>query len=324
MGISKRNSVVALAKTSAYNTTAAAAVYLICDDCNIEAESQKYERINNTSRDSLGAQPAGFKHSFFAKGIEPDAATLGYLIWLALGGQSMNVSDQHVLVPDEVPPYLQFFLDRGLDLGTSTPTETVVGGMIKSFELDIQMNKFVKLSIDGIACDFGALGAALTAVEPDYPLSWHSLRAGDCKLGYNGAAVASDRTIRGVKINFSQEIRDEDNITLDSDQPIGLTATTRKASFEIMRQFDGANAKAEYLAWKNQQEVGLQLLFSMNSAAETVQLDIPYGEITGSYAGGGGSGDDIIMATLKCDAYKPSGGNLMTVTVDDGNASNYA
>jgi len=316
MGNPKRTGKFGIGRTSSASATASPKFVIVCDNANISAEPKTYERINNLTPDDIGVVPAGFDHSFTVDGAEIDPAQFGYLWWLALGGQSI-VSSEHVLVPANTPEYCEVFCDRNVDLGTSTPSQTAVGAMINKLSLDVQRTAMAKLSVGGVACNFGANAAALVAAMPAYPLNWAALRAGDFKIAYNGGSLASERTIRGIKIDYARTISGEDNIELDSDQPSSLTAHSRTLEFELTRVFSGAAALAEYNAWKNQQEVNLSLEMKVNSNAYRVLIEIPHARPIGPYAGAVGAGDDSILGTLRCKAFQSGSDNLIKVTVKD-------
>lgn len=283
-----------------------------------------YERENNTSPDDLKPQAAGFKITGQMSGGECGAYELGYLFWLFLGGQALaDADDTHVITPADVQEYFQMSVDRKTDLGSSTPTENSLGNKMTAFDLAIEKNAFVKVGFSTKACSLGNTSAALSSTLVAYPLSWHGLRAGTFKIGYGGAALAVDDTIDGIKITGSREVSDEDNIHLAADQPDSLTSHSRVVEFEIMRQFSGSSILVEYASWKNQVSIGIEVDFQMNSGAETVLIAIPNARIVGSYAGEVGSGDDSIMATLKCKAFVVSGEELITVSVDDGTDALY-
>lgn len=316
MGNPQRTGKFAIARTASASGTASPKFCVICDSANIEPEPVTYERVNNVTPDDIGVQAAGFRLPWSFSGAEMDPAQLGYLWWLALGGQTI-VTNEHVLTPADSLEYAEVFCDRNVDLGSSTPTETAVGAMINSLSLDIQKRAFAKVSAGGLACNFGSPAAALVASLPAYPLSWHALRAGDFQIGYNGAGLASDRTIMGLKIDYSREIGDEDNIGLDSDQPTSLTPHSRSLEFEVSRIFSGAQALAEYTAWKAQQEIAISAEMQVNSGTYRVQIDIPHARPIAPYAGAVGAGDDSIIGTLRCKAFQSGADKLITVTVAD-------
>lgn len=316
MGNPKRTGKFGIARTASSSGTASPKFVIVCEDANIAPEPKNYKRINSATPDDIGVQPAGFGVPFTFTGAEVDPAQFGYLWWLAAGAQSI-VSLEHVIVPGNTPDYAEVFCDRNVDLGTSTPTETGPGAMFNALSFDLQKTSFLKMAGAGICCALGTPAAALVAAMPDYPLSWHALRAGDFKIGYNNAALASDRTIQGVKVDYTREISDEDNIGLDSDQPTALTPHSRSLEFEIVRQFSGAAAIAEYTAWRAQQEIGISIEMKVNSNAYRVLFEIPNARPIGPYAGPIGAGNDAILGTLRCKAFQSGADPLFKVTVKD-------
>lgn len=322
MGNPKRTGKFGIARTSSASATASPKFVIVCENANISSDPKTYERINNVTPDDIGVVAAGFDHSFTVDGAEMDPAQLGYIFWLALGAQTI-VTNEHVLTPGNTPDYCEVFCDRNVDLGTSTPAQTVVGAMINKLSLDIQRTAMAKVSLGGPACNFGANAAALVAAMPTYPLNWHALRAGDFKIGYNGTTPASERTIRGIKLDYSRTISGEDNIELDSDQPSSLTPHSRALEFELTRVFSGAAALAEYNAWKAQQEVGMSIEMKVNSNAYRVLIEVPHARPIGPYAGPVGAGDDSILGTLRCKAFQSGSDDLIKVTVKDATTVSY-
>ena len=295
---------------------------LVCSDANIEAAPKGVKRINNQGRDNIGSLPAGFDVSGFANGAEVDAAQLGYLFNAFLGNQEI-VADEHVLTPAAVPPYVKGFIDRGLDLGTSTPTQTAIGGMFEELSFELTSQQMLKIGFKFKACSIGTPVGALVGSKPDYPMSFISLRAGDFKIGYDGAAMASDRSIKDFKLNLKQGVDGEDGITIDSDQPTSLTPGERELTHELTRKFDGANALAEYNAWRLQKKIGISIELKMNSDTERVLIEVPVASVTGSYPPAAGTGTKALMATLKCEGEVPGSDPLVKVTVKDDTIVNY-
>lgn len=315
----------ALARTTGPTATASPSVYLNCDDANGSGEPILVERINNITADVLSAVPVGFNYKFTASAIEADAPTMGKLFWLFLGTES-PATDTHTITPASVQQYFEFFTDRGLDLGTSTPTEVLLGCKMESLEFEVKARQFAKFAISGLACNKGTAVAALSPtaqVTAAYaPLSWMAIKsnATPFKIGYAAATPAADTAITGFKLSLKRTLR-EKPVDLSSDVPSGIDESGRTIEFEITREFTGAGALAAYNAWAAQSLVGIELNATMGT--NTLKIEIPQAVITGSFAEGVGTGDDQIMGTLKCRATTPSAVSIITVTVKDGASGAY-
>lgn len=325
MGISKWRMKAALARTTGAAATAAPHLLLVGNNSIIEGEPVLAERQGALVPDLLGAQAYGHNFKFSSEGLEPHAHALGYTLWLILGAQ-VAATDTHTITPANTIEYLEFFLDNVTDLGTSTPTETLLGGKLEKWELECGAQKFAKLAIGGPACAKGSPAATLALSIPsgaaNAPLSWAAIRAatGGFKIGYNGAAVAADTGVTGFKVSIARTITPQP-IDLSGDQPSAMNEGGREITFEFTREFAGSGALNAYNAWSGNQLVGVEINATMGT--NTFKLEIPKMYITGSFKEGGTSGDDILMGTLKCKAALPDAAAIITATVKDGVSGDY-
>lgn len=318
----KREVIVGFSLASAYNQQPASPQeVLVGESFDIKGEPTTYEQINNMTPDNLEINSAGFNYSFDVSGCEPNIRQLGRLLAIALGGDSI-VSDKHQIVPTNGPSrWLALYRDLKVAIGGgSLTTEVPLGAKINAFTIEVMRNAFLKLGFGGNFCDMGEPIAGLTAVAPTFPLSWHSLRAGDYKIGFGGDAPVSERTIHSIKMTYSREQDLENNINLDSDQPDDITEGGRTFDFEITRKLVGAAAIAEYQAQKSGTEVAIEftLVADPDGSPQTFTVSVPHLQITGSYTQPTGTGTDPVMAILKCRAKKVGADNLLTITADDG------
>ena len=321
MATPKRKGTAGIAIANAYNHQPTSPAHvLVCDSCNLTGEPKTIEQTNNMTPDNAAIESVGKDCSFEFSGIEPNITQAGYIMAAAFGGDEI-VSDAHVIEPGEDSLFIVPFKDLRNQVGAtaSQTTEVGLGGKIASLSFEVASKSFAKMSASGGVCDYGEPAATLAKALPAFPLSSKSLRAGDYKIGLNGAAPASDRGIRGVKMDYAREQNLEDNTTLDSDQPNDITEGGRTFDFEITRQFAGAQALAEYNAWMNDQDVSLDIEFitDPDGTPQSLRIEVPHARITGPYAGEIGTGEDPIMATLKCRAFVSGSDPIIRVTVDD-------
>jgi len=323
MSTSKWKGAAGLAYTG--DTTTAAStlkVYPIAESIDAKGEPATYERVTSQQPDVLNVNRAGMNYSFSVDGMQANCADLGYLTWLALGGQTYGTF--HDLTPADDSGYFGLNIDRKLDLGSSTPTERYVGCRVGSLSFEQPLRDYARVSFNGLAADQGSLAAALSVTPPtganDQPLDWGSLGAGFLKIGYDGAATAQDNDVQGFKWELTRN-QAYGGFKVNTGQPSAILEGGRRLTFEVTREFAGAGALAGYNAWKNNEAIELDVEYDVG--AYRYRFHINQGVITGSYAAEIGTGEDAIMATLVCTAVKPDGGNLMDVEVVDATAGVY-
>lgn len=324
----KREVICGIALASAYNQQPAAPQeILVCESFDMKGVPATYEQINNMTPDNLEINSAGLNCSFDVAGCEPNVRQLGRILALALGGDAI-VADAHQIVPTVgASRFVALFRDLKVAIGSgSNTTEVGLGAKIGGFSIDITRNKFVKLGFSGAFCNYGTPMASLVAVAPTFPLSWHSLRAGTFKIGIDGSTPASERTIQAVKMTFGREQNTEDNIVLDSDQPDDITEGGRTFDLEITRKLVGAAAIAEYGAWRQGLEVGLEfsLVADPLGAPQSFLVVVPHARITDSYVQPTGTGNDPVLAILKCRVFKSGVDDILTITADDNTTTPWA
>lgn len=320
----KREIPCGIAYATAYNNQPAAPEeILVCESFQMSGVPVTYEQINNQTPDNLQINDAGKNCSFDVSGCEPNVRQLGRIMALAFGGDSLS-EGAHLITPTNgASKFLAIYRDLKQAIGTATnTTEVGLGGKIGAMSMAISRNTFVKLGFSGAFCAYGAPRAGLTAVAPEFPLSWHSLRAGDCKIGLNGATPTSERTFNSFNMSYTREQNTDDNVVLDSDQPNDITEGGRTFEFEIGRKFDSAQALAEYGAWENGHEaaIEIELVADPDGTTQTFTMTIPHARIIDSYVQPTGTGNDPVMAMLKCKAFVSGSDPIITVTADDGSA----
>jgi len=320
MAIPKRKCTFGLAMATAYNQQPAAPAHVLVCNAGLDGEPVTYEQINTMTPDNADIQAAGFNYSFNVSNIEPNITQAGYIMAAAFGGDTI-VSDAHQIVPSQDSKWLALYRDLQTQIGSSAAlvTEVGLGAKIAALSFEISRRKFCQMAISGAFCNLGPEMATLTKALPAFPLSWHSLRAGDYKIGINGVAVASNREITGFKMDYQRQQNTEDNITLDSDQPNDITEGGRTFDFEVSRQMAGAQARAERDAWKGGQEIALEVLMVTDPTGtpQSLKIEVPHARITGSYVGEIGDGEDPVIATLKVRAFKKSTDPIVRITADD-------
>jgi hypothetical protein len=322
-----KGGVAVVRASSATHEPASGFVYPMAESAQIEGAPILYTRLPYAIPDPDRVGLGGFEFSWRIDGITPNCMVFGYLMALALGNDSWNgIGGYHSLRPDDDAQYLNVLIDRGLDLGTSEPTERLVGAKITGWTLEFKHNEYAKLSVSGVGANLGSLAAALAPSIPtgddDEPLGWHHLRNGYVRLGYNGGAVADDNDITGFTITYNRPpiLSGRD---LGSAQPTEIFNAARELTFSITKEFSGSGAVNMYNAWKNQQEVEFTWRAEVGSAPNYVSQASVYGYVSRSFAGEVGAGEDVIEGTLECLVYKKGTDDLIKFDVKDGTTGAY-
>lgn len=282
-----------------------------------------YEQKAQPHPDITRQYPAGFQYDWSIEGIEASANIFGYLMALWFGTHIYSAGII-VITGGTTKEFLNILIDRGLDLGTSQPTERLVGCQIESWDLVCNYNEVATLSIRGKACDRGALDAALVVTVPsgalEAPLSWAALQAGDFEVGYNGGTLAQDDDITKFTISGSWASVERGR-NLGSDQPTDLRpGRERVITYGFDKEFSGAGAIADYTAFIAQQDVEMCAKFLMDT--NYVQIDVQYAQITKTYPGDIGDEDGPIMAGIEARA-RWGGAIAASVTVEDASTAVY-
>ena len=317
----KRSGAFALVRTTTASGTDTPDIYVICESANITGEPVRYRRINNVSRDILGSENAGFNFEFTFDGAEFPAREAAYLWALALGGYTWNVDTHELTVADD-SGWCEAFIDRGMDLGTSEPTQTAIGCKITSLAMTQERNQYTKFSGKAKVCDQGVAATLSASISPDVddaPLSWRALKDGAFQSQVNDAVLAADTGIQTLKIEYNNDLTDA-GLGLTTDQPTDFTEGERQIKVEYTREFTGANALAEYNAWKNGQEFGISALWTI-SASAYFQLVVPHIDIEGTPSGEIGTGSDPIMLTMAGTGFVGGSDDVITGEAQDDDAA---
>lgn len=323
MSTSKWKGAAALAYTGDVSTVGATPkVYPIAETIDAKGEPVTYERVTSQQPDVLNINRAGFNYSFSVDGMQASCGDLGYLAWLAFGGQAYATF--HTISPADDTGYFNFRIDRKLDLGTSQPTEEYAGCRIGSLSFEQPLRDYARVSFNGFAVDKGSPTAALSPTVPtdadNQPLDWGALGAGFLKLGYDGAATAQDNTVQSFKFELTRN-QAYAGFKVNTGQPGAVLEGGRRLTFELTREFSGAEAQAEYASWAANEHIEVDVQYTVG--AHRFRFNFHELVVTGSYAGEVGAGEDAIMATLVATAVKPDGGQLATIEVVDDTLAVY-
>lgn len=315
------------AQAKATTPAATPKIYCIGTDHNIEGTPVLTEELNPLSPDPIEPHYEGKDYTWTTGGINPTCAVLGYFLWLFCGAES-NVSDVHTITLADASKYLTPFSDRDMDLGTSTPTERLTGGKIDQMSIEFKPRSWAVFEASGpglsLATPVAALSPSIAAGAANRPISWRDIvetANGWFKTQVNGVALADDTGIRSAKITFTREVA-ADEFDASGIDSTGATEGKRKIAFELTRSFTGANALAEYNAWKNAQQVGFEVKAMVGT--NYVTLTIPQAHITGSYAPPIGDGQETIVGTLRAEAFTAGASAAFTAVVKDGSAVAYS
>jgi len=327
MGVPKWKGSVGLAIASDASTRVAPTVFPICDSGNIEGEPKTYEAKNSITPDVIAIEEAGHDFKWSVGGIEPTAKMFGWLWAVALGSDAF-ATDTHTITPDDDSKYLCPSIDKGVDLGSSTPTMSGLGGKVGSLSFEIADGGFATMEASGLLCDldstyYTALSPSIVSTKFRKPISWEWLKHASASfaVGYAGGASSADKNITGLKVNYSRAQKGT-GISANSEQPTGITEGMRELTFEITKEFD-ANATDAFDAWIGQTG---SVAISMTLYADTdqqVSLVIPNATIAGSFGDEVGAGEDTITATLSCKAFQDASDPLVIITVKDDTTGVY-
>jgi hypothetical protein len=330
MGNPKWRASVGVARaSSATEEPAAPVIFPIFDGgANTTEEPIIVERPASWLRDVDYIWRAGFNHAFTIPGITPDPNTMGYLLWLALGGDAYDTG-VHTITPALDQQYLNVFLDYLLDIepGAGTdPVKRIIGGKITEFTIEQAAKQPCKLSLQGVACNRGEPLASVSPSIPtgadNAPLHWAHLQddSGYFKVGLNGAALAEDTTIQGFKIGYrSPPIFQAP--TLASNQPSGLYNGMREVTFGFEKDFHGANATAQVDAFMLEQAVAIEARWQIGT--NYVVLTIPAGSFTAYPLSDVGPAEEMIRLIVEAKAYYDGTNSVISGSVKDGSVALY-
>jgi len=316
---------VALASSATDEPGVTNAVYPIAESAQIEMEPITYER-RTILADLDYIIAAGFNYTWAINNIRPNANVFGYLMMLALGTDTWS-STKHILTPSDDGLYCNVFIDRGLDLvGTSKPTQVLVGAKVTGFTLEFPLKDNAILGLSGVGCDLGTELAALSPSVPtgddEAPLSWKALQNGHFKVGLNAGSTAQDDSIQGFKLEGSRASMPS-GVSLGSDQPSAIHLGVREFFFEFTKEFATTTEKDQYIAHAAQQDIGVEFDAQMGSTPYYATMYEMRGKPVQTFAGEVGVADEIIMATMRCKARKYSSDPIIKFDVVDGTSAAY-
>jgi len=326
-GTPKWKGIAGLARTATASATATPAVYPIADDVDTPGTPVTYERTTSQQSDILHITRCGTDFNWLIDGMQGSCNDLGYLFWLALGGDSW-LTDTHTITPATDSQYFNLKIDRGVDLGTDDNTQECVGCRIGSFTFEQPVRDYAKLNASGLFVNLGTPSADLSAPsisvgDDDEPPGWVHLQDGSShfKIGVGGASSAQDDGVQSWKLEYSRE-QVYSGIDVGSSQPDGINEGGRELTFEITREFiDDAASLGWYEAWRDGDAIELDIQYIMGTSE--LRFHIPQAEITSPCPGPVGSGAESIMATLTCKAYKGSN-PLISIYAKDGSGGAYS
>lgn len=328
MSASKWNGAAGIARTATASAVSAPTIWPLYESANAEGTPIVVRRHNPFSRVPLGVDTYGYEWAWSFNNIQPTIETLGYLLWLFLGDDSW-AANVHTLTLDDAgsSEYACISLDRVVDLGTSTPTQQIVGAKIGTLTLEIPEKGYANLAVSGLAADMGALAAALSPVidtGADYaPLSWASFQSGasgKIQIGYNGGAVANDGSVKMLKLELTQPL-EEGGVNQGSNQPTAIHEGQMSGTIEIEREFSGTGGTNAYDAWAGAQELELDALGNVgtHSARLQVKNSIPTAPLGGEV----GVGAETIRQSQTYEIFQDASDETCTFTVTDAFGSAY-
>lgn len=311
---------------SATATDSSPDVWPVAESADAPGVPQVFRRNPTQTPDTYNINRAGENYSFTVEGMQGSCHDWLYTLACFSGDSGYGFSTPtHTINPADHSEYLNYLIDRALDLGTSTPTQHLSGVRIGQVTIEQPTREYAKMSLNGLACRMeSSLVAPLTPVIPtgadDEPLSWASIAntggaVGHFKIGYDTQTPSAEDNITSFKIELSRN-QSYARYGFSSNQAGEINEGHRTVTCEIQKEFAGTDAKNAFLAWKNNQYVHLDVKWAVG-AANYVRIVIPYMRIMDAFAKEIGASDDAIMGTLMCEAYR-GGTNLYTVTGVDG------
>lgn len=326
MGTPKWQGKAGLARTADAVSEANPQVYPLADTINAEGVPVSYERVTSQKPDIFHIEQSGYDWSVTVDGMQASCFDFGYLMWLALGGDSF-LTDTHTITPTDNSQYFNLKIDRGLTLDGNGPTQSIKGCRIGAISLEQPLRDYAKVSVSGLACamnqtEGGTLSVTIPEGDDDQPLSWAALAhaSGFFKIGYNGAAATQDDDIQGWKFELTRE-QIYAGIDLGASQPEAINEGGRELTAEVTKEFIGAGAQNAYKAWKDTEKVELDVRYQVG--ANYYRIQIPQMEVVGAFGGEIGTGNESIMGVLSLKATKKAATNIMTITTLDGSAGAY-
>lgn len=334
MGVIKYQGAFGIAKAANYTAepSIAGAKYLPCTDANIELTPRVYRQMGAWVPEARAIVPNGFEPSAFsANGIEVNCNIAGYLFYLALGGDQFATS-VHTITPDNDLPICAAWLDRMVALttgGSPSKVQALVGGKIGQFSFEQAENEYAKMSISGIGCQSKAstnltLTPAFAAGVNNEPLGWHHLRVdtGYLKIGLNAGALAADLSVTGFKINGTRNLVPGNPALAATPVPERIESGARVISFEITKEFYGANAEAQIQAFLAQQQFAFEVQYDVGTYY--IKIALPVARVVGNPMEAGGASDDLPVLTFPCECWNDGSTDPITVSTLDGSSALYA
>jgi len=327
--VSKRKIPFALARTADETPATVPKVYIIAENVNFPVEPQHIEQVNNVDAELLGSEHIGNDVSISFDGAECNAHSLGYLLWLHCGnGNYSRATDTHTFgAPSFDPEYFTGFRDVQADFFASTlRTQWASGSRLDNLSIEQANRAFAKISGSAMSVNSGGLATTLSPsialTADDRPASWKALRAGECKIGYNGGARANDDDVTSIKFGFAREL-ERAGYKRSSDVPDCIIPGGRTITCGWTRDFRGdAAAQAEYTAAVAGQEVSLEARWLIG--ANYVEIIIPHARVTASPLSEGGSGSSPMTVTVEATAYLSGSDDIVEIEVKDGVETDYA
>ena len=302
--------------------------YPVCKGVSFPKKRRLAQRKVGWKRVIDRTEAGGFEYEWSMSGIEPNANIFGYLAALGMGLNSYALTVVTITPADGADiPYCNVLRGVGYDLGTSMPTERLVGAKVGTFALEVKQEEFAVMSCGGMAADMGAVAAALVPSVPtganEAPLSWSALKAGYFKVGVAGGAVAADNDITGFKLEFTQSLF-ESGRTLGSVQPARIIPGMIGVTFDIEKEFSGVNALAQRAEFLAGGRFAIDFKFLMGAYYVMTKAPIYGYADSGDQPGDVASdGDDLITASLHCVCQEEAGVDILAFDVVDGSTAVY-
>jgi hypothetical protein len=332
MGSSKWEGAVAVARSTSasHEPTSTAYKYPDAESVDIQFVPITYERAPSFSPDVDTIIPAGFEGRFAIGNVRPNCNLFGYLMALSLGTTTWGTGTATAtgaILPSNDLSFFNVLANRIQQIGTATTivTQRAVGCKVSEWTLEQSSNQLAALSLSGPFCNLGTPTTALTPSVPtgtnEAPLSWASLRAGTFVVGIGTGALAQDNEITGFRLGCVRGSTPTGRGNLGSNQPSDHRPGKRILTLDIMKEFSGTNAKAQYDAFIAQSIVKVQLKYLVGSYL--VQSGTMVGQVIDNFPGPIGAQEDIIQAGLKLKLYKDGSANLIDWTLVDGSTAVY-
>lgn len=328
MGFAKWEGAVAVVRaTSASHAPSTGYQYPDAEEVSLGFKPVQAERVPAFFPDTDTILQFGHEGTWSIGNVRPNCRMFGYLLALGLGTSTYTTGTVQVLPSDDLA-YANVLADYATQIGSTAThvTARALGAMVSDWTLEQQSNQLAALSLSGRFCNLGtATDVALVPTIPtgtnEAPLSWLSLRAGTFTVAIGSGTLGADSTVTGFRLGSVRGLTETGRGELGQNQPTGIRPGKRALTLDVMKEFSGTAAQAQYAAWIAQDIVKVQLRYTVGT--NYVQSGTMVGKVIDSFPGNVGAGEDIIQAALKLKLYKDGTAPILSWTLVDGSTAAY-